>query len=228
MPAVAGRGGPGQAGPADPAAFILANTRLTAFGIVPEIRLQLADDPWKLWEAAERAFGGAACPVLAPPFWAFAWAGGQALARYVLDHPELVRGRRVLDIATGSGLVAIAAARCGAATVTALDIDPLAVAAVKLNAAANGVTVAVRNADLTDHGTGLVDPAGTGQPAVLAVLVADAFYEKTLADRVMQLLDRAAPGAATTLVADIGRRYLPRERFRELAAYEVPVLALDR
>ncbi len=143
MPAVA----VWEHGPIHPARaeFIRASTRLTAPGLVPEVRLHLADEPIRLWELTEQALGRTD---LAPPFWAFAWAGGQALARYVLDHPGTVRGRRVLDVATGSGLVAIAAAKAGAAAVTAADIDPLAISAVALNAEANDVTVATWDGDV--------------------------------------------------------------------------------
>ena len=119
-------------------AFVLAHTSLVPVPLVPEVRLQLADEAIELWQYTEKFAGGVQLP---PPFWAFAWAGGQALARYVLDNPELVRGRRVLDVAAGSGLVAIAAMKAGAAQVTAVEIDPLAVTAMAVNAAANEVTV---------------------------------------------------------------------------------------
>src|SRR5205807_5722848 len=144
--------------------MVLAGTRLGPVALVPRIRLHQAGEPIGLWQRTELAAGRTG---LDPPFWAFAWAGGQALARYLLDHPETVEGRRVIDVASGSGPVAIAAALAGAAAVTAYDIDPLAVAAITVNAAVNGVTVRAVRADILDSG----DPGGE------VVLVADAFYE---------------------------------------------------
>jgi predicted nicotinamide N-methyase len=129
----------------DRAAFILAHTRLIATPLAPEIHLHLADEATDLWQKTEDELGRIGLP---PPFWAFAWAGGQALARYILDHPELVAGRRALDFASGSGLVAIAAAKAGAASVEASEIDEFALAAIGLNAAQNGVSVAARAGDL--------------------------------------------------------------------------------
>jgi predicted nicotinamide N-methyase len=195
--------------------FIAASTRIAPAGFVPEIRLHLAEDPFRMWETTERALGRTGLP---PPFWAFAWAGGQALARYLLDHPDVVRGRRVIDIATGSGLVAIAAAMAGAAAVTATDIDPLAVTAARLNAEANDVRVAVWCGDVLD-GDGDV----FGQHLPQLVLAADAFYEKDLARRVMRFLEHAQARDAVVLAGDLGRRFLPRSRLREVAAYDVPV-----
>jgi predicted nicotinamide N-methyase len=204
--------------------FITARTRLSPVGLLPEIRLHLADEPLHLWELTEQALGR---PGLPPPFWAFAWAGGQALARYVLDHPGVVRGRRVVDIATGSGLVAIAAAMAGAASVTATDIDPFALAAVALNARANAVTVIASAGDMP-AGDGTGQPGETVAPAEAATsdvaLVGDAFYEKGLATRVLRLLERAHARGAAVLVGDLGRTYLPRSGFTELVAYDVPVL----
>jgi predicted nicotinamide N-methyase len=197
------------------AEFITASTRIGPAGLVPEILLHLAEDPYCMWETTERALGRTGLP---PPFWAFAWAGGQALARYVLDHPGVVRGRRVIDVATGSGLVAIAAAMAGAADVTATDIDPLAVTAAALNAGANDVHVAVWCGDVLDGDGGV---AGRQLPEV--VLVADAFYEKELAQQVMRFLERARARDAIVLAGDLGRRFLPRPRLREVAAYDVPV-----
>src|SRR5690606_24717754 len=136
---------------ADPLAFIRAQTRLLPVPHAPELVLHVADEATELWQKTEEELGQIGLP---PPFWAFAWAGGQALARYILDHPDTVRGRRVLDFASGSGLVAIAAMKAGAAEVTACDIDPFAAAAITLNAQANGVAVAPIQADLVgqDHG----------------------------------------------------------------------------
>ena len=164
--------------------------------LVPEIRLHQADDMHGLWEAV----GGEA-----PPYWAFAWLGGQALARYVLDH-DTVRGKRVLDLATGSGLVAIAAVLAGAASVLAVDIDPLSGEAVAANAAANGVEVPFLLADLLDG------PA----PDVDLVLAGDVLYQKEMSARVLRWLDGPA------LLGDPGRDYLPREGLVEVAAYDVP------
>jgi predicted nicotinamide N-methyase len=190
--------------------LIAAGTRLMPVPLVPEIRLHQAGDPISLWQRTEEDSGRAG---LDPPFWAFAWAAGQALARYLLDHADIVRNRDVIDIASGSGLVAIAAAMAGAAAVTAYDIDPLATAAIEVNAAANAVTVRTVCADVLDD----LPPAGTG-----LVLVADAFYQRDLATRVMRLARRARARGATVLAADFGRAYLPRDRLTPLAAYDVP------
>src|SRR5688572_4837896 len=159
---------------ADPVAFILAETRLRPVPHAPELVLHVADEATALWQKTEEELGEIGLP---PPFWAFAWAGGQALARYVLDHPEAVRARHVLDFASGSGLVAIAAMTAGAARVTACDIDPFAVAAMDLNAAANGVAIEAVQADLIgqDHGWD-------------AVLAGDICYERDLAQRVTEWL----------------------------------------
>jgi predicted nicotinamide N-methyase len=180
--------------------------------LVPEIRLHQASEPIGVWERTELAAGRTN---MDPPFWAFAWAGGQALARHLLDHPEAVKGRRVIDIASGSGLVAIAAARAGAATVTAYDIDPLAAAAITVNAGANGEAVLPVCADVLDEA-----------PDVDVMLVADAFYERDLAERVMRFLERGHARGADVLAGDFGRAYLPRDRLRALAAYDVPGLSM--
>jgi predicted nicotinamide N-methyase len=180
--------------------------------LVPEIRLHQAGDPIGLWQRTEVNAGRSG---LDPPFWAFAWAGGQALARFLLDHPETVRGLTVVDVASGSGLVAIAAARAGAAAVTAYDIDPLAAAAIEVNAAANGVTVKAACADVLDRED--LPATGTG-----AVLVADAFYQRELAARVMGFAGRGRARGADVLVGDFGRAYLPRDRLVPVASYDVP------
>ncbi len=190
-------------------------TRLAPVPLVPEIRLHQASEPISLWEHTEQAAGRTG---LAPPFWGFAWPGGQALARYLLDHRELAGGQHVVDIGSGSGLVAIAAARAGAASVTAYDTDPLAAAATAVNAAANGVTVTAICADVLDD-AGL-PAAGTG-----LVLAGDAFYQRDLAGRVLRFLLRARARGAAVLVGDPGRVYLPRDRLAPLAAYDVPGLA---
>ena len=194
---------------ADPAAFILAETRLQPVPHAPEILLHVADEATALWARTEEELGAVGLP---PPFWAFAWAGGQALARYVLDRPGTVRGRTVLDFASGSGLVAIAAARAGAGRVEASDIDAFAVAAIRLNARANGVAVEPVAEDLigTDRGWD-------------AVLAGDICYERDLAARVVAWLEALARRGALVLVGDPGRSYLPWERLEALATYEVPV-----
>ncbi|MGA5702618.1 class I SAM-dependent methyltransferase [Peterkaempfera bronchialis] len=202
----------GSAGAVRSEEFVRAHTRVAATPYVPEVLLHQADEAIGLWERTEQAQGGARMP---PPFWAFGWAGGQALARHVLDHPEAVAGRTVLDLASGSGLVAVAAALAGAATVTASDIDRFAAAAVGLNAAVNGVRVAPRLGDLLD---------GDGDGAEV-VLAGDVFYERPMAERVLPFLERARDRGALVLVGDPGRAYLPRERFEAVSLHEVPVVA---
>jgi predicted nicotinamide N-methyase len=200
--------------------IIAATTRLTKVPYVPEIRLQQADDPFTVWEQLEQEAGQVSLP---PPFWAFPWAGGQALARHLLDHPELVAGTRVLDIASGSGLVAIAAARCGALSVTAADVDEIAVRAISVNAAANGVRVTPLLADLLDSDADLLDGDAAG-----VVLCADAFYEKDLAQRILAFLQRAHAGGARVLVGDPGRAFLRTAGLRRVASFEIPVtIALE-
>lgn len=189
--------------------FARANTAVAAVRFVPELLLHQAEEPMGLWELTEGEYRSEQ----PPPFWAFAWAGGQGLARFVLDRPEVVRGRRVLDLASGSGLVAIAAARSGAASVLAVDVDPVAVAVIALNAEVNGVDVAVQQADLLDG------DAGTAE----VVLAGDAFYSKAMTGRVTNFLRRAGRAGARVLVGDPDRPFLRREWFRELASYDVPV-----
>jgi predicted nicotinamide N-methyase len=193
----------------DPAAFIRAETRLLPVPHAPEIRLHVADEATDLWQKTEEELGRIGLP---PPFWAFAWAGGQALARYLLDHPESVRDRRVLDFASGSGLVAIAAMRAGARSVAACDIDPFAVAAIGLNAAANGVAVRALQADLVGRDEGWE-----------TVLAGDICYERGTAERVVAWLRTLSRRGATVLIGDPGRSYLPRAILEPLATYEVPV-----
>ena len=211
------QGRPGRpAREAADSAFIRANTRLAAPPLLPEIQVYVARDAIELWERTEQqaaAPDGAAPPELPPPFWAFPWAGGQALARYLLDHPGRVRGRTVLDFAAGSGLVAIAAARAGAAAVRASETDPLAIGAIGLNAAVNRVRVDAALGDLLDG------PA----PAVDLLLAGDVFYERAFAERLLPWLARARAAGVEVLVGDPGRAYLPRDRCTEVAAYEVPV-----
>jgi len=192
----------------DPAAFIRANTAVAPPPLVPEIRLWLASEAVALWQAGEAELAATGLP---PPYWAFAWAGGQALARYLLDHPEQAAGKRVLDFAAGSGLQAIAAAKVGAAAVTANEVDPFAAAAIGLNAALNGVAVAVLEGDLIDH-------PGAGWDLALA---GDVFYERDLAARVEPWLRRLAAAGATVLVGDPVRGFLPKAGLARLAAYAV-------
>jgi predicted nicotinamide N-methyase len=191
--------------------FVARHTRLRAVEGVEDIRLHLAGDVETLWPATEAALGIDGAPI---PFWAFAWAGGLALARHLREHPDEVRGRRVLDFATGSGLVAIAAARAGAADVAAADIDPFAEAAVALNARANGVHIAFLRRDLLDE----------SPPEVDVLLAADTWYEGPLAERVLPWLRAAADRGSRVLVGDPGRRYLPDPAtagLLELASYDV-------
>jgi len=191
----------------DPAAFIRANTRLLPVPHAPEIRLHLADEATDLWEKTEEELGQIGLP---PPYWAFAWAGGQALARFILDRPELVRGRNVLDFASGSGLTAIAAAKVGAARVFANDIDDFSVAAITLNAQANGVTLE----------TLALDVIGRNEWEI--VLAGDVCYEREMAAQVTGWLTDLAAHGVTVLLGDPGRSYLAKEKLEKLAEYAVP------
>ena len=187
-----------------PEDFITANAALMAPPLVPEIKLYLATEVVPLWRATEEELEKMGVP---PPYWAFAWAGGQALARYILDHPETVAGKRVLDIGSGSGLVAIAAARAGAASILAADIDAFSIAAIRLNAAANSATIAVTQDDL-------IGAEGDWD----VILVGDLFYERPLAERLLawlKTLDRPA------LLGDPGRNYFPKTQVERLALYNV-------
>ena len=193
----------------NPTAFIRANTALLAPPLVPEVRLRLAHEALPLWEKTEEELGEIGLP---PPFWAFAWAGGQALARYVLDHPQDIAGKRILDFASGSGLLGIAALKAGAAAATASEIDAFALAAIALNAEANGVALHVTKADLIGRDEGWD-----------VVLVGDAFYEKPLADRLLPWLQSLAGRGATVLIGDPGRSYFPKSGLALRATFEVPV-----
>jgi predicted nicotinamide N-methyase len=197
--------------PLTPARLVRSACRLAPVPQVAEVRLHLGGDVLGLWQRTEDELG-AGQP---PPFWAFAWPGGQALARYVLDHRDLVAGRRVLDLGSGSGLVAIAAALAGADTVLASEIDPLAVAAIGLNARANRVAPPRVVGDVLD---------GDGEDAQV-VLAGDVWYSRPLAARVLGLIERARAGGAAVLVGDIGRAFLPRDRFRVIEARDITVLA---
>ncbi len=190
-------------------ASITRHARLHTLPFVPELRLFLADEVTPLWRMVEAERGERDLP---PPFWAFAWAGGQAIARYLLDHPVEAAGRRVLDLAAGSGLCAIAAMKAGAASALAADVDPLCAEAVALNARANGVSVAFTGRDLL----------GADPPDVDLILAGDVCYERTLAARVLPWLRAAQERGARVLLGDPGRAYLPRQGLRRLAAYQVP------
>lgn len=194
---------------ADRAAFIRTHTRRIATPHAPEIVLHVADEATALWHKTEEELGQIGLP---PPFWAFAWAGGQALARYLLDHPDVVAGKRVLDFASGSGLVAIAAALAGAQKVEAVDIDVFAIEAIGINAVANGVEVTPRQVNLigVDEGWDVV-------------LAGDICYERDLAAAVTAWLETLRERGASVLIGDPGRSYLPREKLTALATYKVPV-----
>ena len=193
----------------DKARFIGAETAIAAPPLVPEISLHLASEVTPLWHATEATLAQSQLP---PPYWAFAWAGGQALARYVLDHPETVAGRDVLDFGAGSGLVAVAAMKAGARRATAAEIDPFAAAAIALNAQRNAVTITIETADVI----------GRADAAWPVVLVGDMCYERPLAERLTDWLRKLARGGATVLLGDPGRAYLPKTGLTELARYAVP------
>jgi predicted nicotinamide N-methyase len=193
----------------DRLAFIRAHTRLLPVPHAPEIALHVAQEATELWQKTEEELATIGLP---PPFWAFAWAGGQALARYVLDHPEIVRGRHVLDFASGSGLAAIAAAKAGAAEVIAADIDAFAAGAIGLNAEANGVSIEARLDDLLGLDQGWE-----------VILAGDICYERELAAQVIDWLSALSARGATVLIGDPGRSYLPKDRLTEVATYQVPV-----
>ncbi|WP_397399767.1 class I SAM-dependent methyltransferase [Phenylobacterium sp.] len=195
--------------PAARSAFILENTRLQSPPHTPELRLHLADEITPIWKLTEEALLEIGLP---PPYWAFAWAGGQALARYVLDNPDVVAGKAVVDFASGSGLVAIAAARAGAARVLAADIDGYCGEALALNARANGVVVGFTDIDLLDA------PPPDWADVILA---GDICYEKPLAERVLAWLAQARHAGATVLIGDPGRSYFPRTGLTLLAEYQV-------
>src|SRR5262245_46205435 len=190
--------------------FIKANTRLLPVPLVPEIRLHLAEESLAIWRQTEEELGRMNVP---PPWWAFAWAGGQALARYVLDHPALAAKRSVLDLGAGSGLGGIAAMKAGAARVLAADTDPFAVAAIAINAAVNDVALETTVDDLL----------ATTPDRLDLVLVGDLFYERRLAERVLAFLETARSQGAAVLVGDPRRSYFPKHRFEPVVEYSVPV-----
>jgi predicted nicotinamide N-methyase len=191
-------------------AFIRANTRLLAPPLVPEVVLHLAEESLPIWQKTEEELGVINVP---PPYWAFAWAGGQALARYLLDNPQCVAGKRVLDLGSGGGLSAIAAYKAGAAAVLAADIDAMALAAIGLNAAANGVAILTTADDLL----------GCADAEADVILIGDLFYERALADRVLAFIERSASEGGFVLIGDPQRNYFPEGRFESLAEYRVPV-----
>lgn len=190
--------------------FITAQTEILSPPLVPEVRLHLAHESVPLWQKTEEELGEMG---LAPPFWAFAWAGGQALARHILNHPDIVRGKSVIDLASGSGLVGIAAMKAGAKSVLAADIDPFSASAIALNAALNQTIISVTTEDLLAAPLPLAD----------VLLIGDLFYEKTLAAHVFALAENAKAAGITVLIGDPGRSYLPRDRLEKCAEFSVPV-----
>lgn len=195
-----------------PDEFVRAHTRVRVAPFVPELRLHLADDSLELWEATEGAVGRGDVP---PPFWAFVWAGGQALARHLLDRPATVAGRVVVDVASGSGLVAVAASLAGARAVTAYDVDELAVAAARMNVRLNRTQVTVQRADVRDLSV---------EPGTL-VTAGDVFYDEKLAAVMLPALRRLAAAGAEVLVGDPHRAYLPLDALETVATYDVDVEA---
>ena len=190
-----------------PEAFVRANTVLQEAPLVPEVALHLASEVVPLWQATEEALSRMGLP---PPFWAFAWAGGQALARYILDHPDAVAGKRVLDFASGCGIAAIAAAKAGAAGVEASEIDAFALAALRLNSDANAAGIAASGEDLIGKDEGWE-----------VVLAGDICYERDLAERVFAWLQALSARGATVLIGDPGRNYLPKDGLERMISYAV-------
>lgn len=193
---------------ADPTAFILAQTAIAAPPLVPEIKLHLATEITPIWEATETTLAAMNLP---PPYWAFAWAGGQALTRFLIDHPDWVRGKRVLDFAAGSGLSAIGAAKAGAAQTQAAEIDDFAIAAIALNARANNVAIDLVREDLIGVA-----------PRWDVVLAGDVCYERPMAEKVIAWFRTLASRGVAILMGDPGRAYLPQSGLVELARYQVP------
>lgn len=193
---------------ADPAGFIRRNTALHEPPLVPEVKLHLATEIVPIWQMTEEELEESGLP---PPFWAFAWAGGQALSRYILDNPDIVRGKNVLDFGAGSGLIGVAAAKAGAKTVLSADIDNFAVEAIKINATSNGVEVEATAEDLVD-----VENRGWE-----VILVGDMCYERPLAERIEAWLRRLAAEGVTVLIGDPGRTYLPKTGLEKLISYAV-------
>jgi predicted nicotinamide N-methyase len=190
----------------DPAAFVLAETKITTAPLVPELRLHLADAALPLWEATEAILAEKNLP---PPYWAFAWPGGQAMARLLLDRPDLARGKRVVDFGAGCGIASLAAAQSQAASVTAIDIDDFACAAIRLNAGLNGLDLIIAS-----------EPPG--HDACDLLLFGDMCYERPLAERVMGWAREGLSQGVTVLLADPGRAYRPSDGLEEIARYIVP------
>jgi predicted nicotinamide N-methyase len=197
-----------QSAAADPTAFILAQTVIAAPPLVPEIKLHLATEITPIWEATEATLTGMNLP---PPYWAFAWAGGQALTRFLIDHPDWVKGKRVLDFAAGSGLSAIGAAKAGAALTQAAEIDDFAIAAIALNARINNVAIDLVREDLIGVA-----------PRWDVVLAGDVCYERPMAEKVIAWFRTLASRGVAILMGDPGRAYLPQSGLLELARYQVP------
>jgi predicted nicotinamide N-methyase len=197
-----------QAPAADPTAFILAQTAIAAPPLVPEIKLHLATEITPIWEATEATLAAMNLP---PPYWAFAWAGGQALTRFLIDHPDWVKGKRVLDFAAGSGLSAIGAAKAGAAQTQAAEIDDFAIAAIALNARINNVAIDLVREDLVGV-----------EPRWDVVLAGDVCYERPMAEKVIAWFRALASRGVAILMGDPGRAYLPQSGLLELARYQVP------
>jgi predicted nicotinamide N-methyase len=194
--------------PADPSAFILAQTTIATPPLTPEIKLHLATEMTPIWEASEAVLAEMNLP---PPYWAFAWAGGQALTRFLMDHPDWVKGKSVLDFAAGSGLSAIGAARAGAAKVQAAEIDDFAIAAIGLNARINDVAIDLVREDLVGV-----------EPRWDVVLAGDVCYERPMAEKVIAWFRALAGRGVAILMGDPGRAYLPQSGLLELAHYQVP------
>ena len=190
--------------------LITENTKLISPPLVPEMLLHLAAESLPIWQKTEDELGEINLP---PPYWAFAWAGGQAVARYLIDHPEICRGQSVLDLGSGSGISAIAAAKTGAHSVVAADIDKVALAACDLNARANAVDLKITGADL------LAEPP-RGEDIVI---IGDLFYERQLADRVVAYIAEAKACGSAVYIGDPQRSYFPEGRYTRLAEYQVPV-----
>lgn len=196
---------------------VCASSELLPVPLVPEVAIYAAENAYEVWEITRLGDDAAEPPV---PYWSFPWAGGQALARHLIDHPGLARDRRVLDLAAGSGLVAIAAMKAGAASAVANDVDPFAAAAQELNARANGTAIEIVERDLLDES---VTPRDFD-----LVVAGDVCYERDLAHRLVGFLSRAKENGVDVLLADPGRSYLPREQLDEIASYDVPTtLALE-
>ncbi|MFN3835758.1 MAG: class I SAM-dependent methyltransferase [Glycocaulis sp.] len=194
---------------ADPERFIAEHTRIASAPLVPELNFHLADETIAIWQSTEEALRRQGLP---PPFWAFAWAGGQALARYVMDNPDIVAGRHVLDFACGCAVAGIGAAKAGAARVDASEIDPFAVAAAHANARLNAVALHAREIDLVGEDGGWD-----------VVLAGDVFYEGPGAQRIAAWLADLHRRGCTVLIGDPGRTFLPREQLEPLARYDTPV-----